>query len=52
MQVDIKGNVILLFVESTLFIITCLSFGLLISNTTDSQQTALLLSMMEMMCQQ
>jgi ABC-2 type transport system permease protein len=49
LHVEIKGNLFLLFLESTLFIITCLSFGLLISNTTSSQQTALLLSMMGMM---
>jgi ABC-2 type transport system permease protein len=49
LDVEIKGNLSLLFFESTLFIITCLSFGLLISNTTNSQQTALLLSMMGMM---
>ncbi len=49
LHVEVKGNLLLLFMESTLFIITCLSFGLLISNTTNSQQTALLLSMMGMM---
>jgi ABC-2 type transport system permease protein len=49
LHVDIKGSILLLFAEGTLFIITCLSFGLLISNTTNSQQTALLLSMMGMM---
>lgn len=49
LHVEVKGNLFLLLMESTLFIITCLSFGLLISNTTNSQQTALLLSMMGMM---
>ena len=49
LDVPIKGSIILLFLESMLFIITCLSLGLLISNTTNSQQTALLLSMMGMM---
>jgi len=49
LNVEIKGSVLLLFFESTLFIITCLSFGLLISNTTNSQQTALLICMMGMM---
>ena len=39
----------LLFAESILFIITCLSLGLLISNLTNSQQTAMLISMMGMM---
>jgi ABC-2 type transport system permease protein len=49
LDVEIKGSVALLFLESTLYIITCLSLGLLISNTTNTQQTALLLSMMGMM---
>lgn len=49
LNVSIQGSIFLLFAESTLFIITSLSFGLLISNTTNSQQTALLLSMMGMM---
>jgi len=49
LHVEIKGSVFLLFAETTLFIITCLSFGLLISNTTGSQQTALLICMMGLM---
>jgi ABC-2 type transport system permease protein len=49
LNVPIQGNILLLFMESMLFILTCLSFGLLISNTTNSQQTALLISMMGMM---
>ncbi|MGF6848796.1 ABC-2 type transport system permease protein [Chitinophaga sp. W3I9] len=49
LDVGIKGSILLLFMESMLFIITCLSFGLMISNTTNSQQTALLLSMMGLM---
>ncbi|HTN05847.1 ABC transporter permease [Agriterribacter sp.] len=49
LNVPIKGSLSLLYIESILFIITCLSLGLLISNTTNSQQTALLLSMMGMM---
>ena len=49
LDVPVKGSLSLLYVESILFIITCLSFGLLISNTTSSQQTALLLSMMGLM---
>jgi len=49
LNVEIKGSIPLLFLETTLFIITNLSLGLLISNTTSSQQTALLLSMMGMM---
>ena len=49
LHVEIRGSIPLIFAETTLFIITCLSFGLLISNKTSSQQTALLLSMMGMM---
>ncbi len=49
LNVEIKGSIPLLFAESTLFIITCLSLGLLISNATNSQQVALLLSLMGMM---
>ena len=49
LNVDIKGSLVLIFAESILFIITCLSLGLLISNVTDSQQTAMLISMMGMM---
>ena len=49
LNVEIKGSLLLLFAESILFIITCLSLGLLISNITDSQQTAMLISMMGMM---
>lgn len=49
LHVEIKGSLVLLFAESILFIITCLSLGLLISNLTNSQQTAMLISMMGMM---
>jgi len=49
LHVPIRGNLVLLFAESILFIITCLSLGLLISNLTSSQQTAMLVSMMGMM---
>lgn len=49
LHVEIKGSLLLLFAESILFIITCLSLGLLISNITSSQQTAMLISMMGMM---
>lgn len=49
LNVQIQGSLILLFGESILFIITCLSLGLLISNVTNSQQTAMLASMMGMM---
>lgn len=49
LDVTLRGNLLLLFGESILFIITCLSLGLLISNLTNSQQTAMLISMMGMM---
>jgi ABC-2 type transport system permease protein len=49
LNVQIRGSLLLIFAESILFIITCLSLGLLISNLTDSQQTAMLISMMGMM---
>jgi ABC-2 type transport system permease protein len=49
LDVQIKGSLALIFAESILFIITCLSLGLLISNVTSSQQTAMLISMMGMM---
>jgi ABC-2 type transport system permease protein len=49
LNIEIRGSLPLIFAESILFIITCLSLGLLISNVTDSQQTAMLLSMMGMM---
>ena len=47
--VPVRGSLLLLFAESTLFIVSCLSFGLLISSFTNSQQTAMLISMMGMM---
>jgi ABC-2 type transport system permease protein len=49
LNVPIQGSTTLLFLESMLFILTCLSFGLFISTITQSQQAALLLSMMGMM---
>lgn len=45
----VRGNLLLLFLESMLFIIACLSLGLLISTITKSQQTAMLISMVGMM---
>lgn len=49
LDLPVKGSIPLLFAESTLFIITALSLGLLISTATSSQQTAMTLSMMGMM---
>ncbi len=45
----IEGSIPLLVFESTLFIITALSMGLLISTITDTQQTAMMGSQMAMM---
>ena len=49
MKVPILGSLPLLYAETLLFIFTSLAFGLLISNSTDSQQVALLISFMAMM---
>ncbi len=45
LQVPINGSLFLLVSEAILFTITCLSFGLLISSVTDSQQVAMFISM-------
>jgi len=49
LDMPINGSLLLLFAESALLIITSLSLGLLISNSTNSQQTAMLISLMGMM---
>jgi ABC-2 type transport system permease protein len=49
LDMPINGSLLLLFAESALLIITSLSLGLLISNSTSSQQTAMLISLMGMM---
>lgn len=49
LDMPINGSVLLLFGASTLLIIAALSLGLLISNVTQSQQSAMLISMMGMM---
>lgn len=49
LDLPINGSVILLFAISTLYIITALSLGLLISTITASQQAAMLISLMGMM---
>lgn len=49
LDMPINGSLLLLCAESTLLIITALSLGLLISNNTASQQSAMLISMMGMM---
>ena len=45
----INGSILLLFAESTLFIITCLTLGIFISVKTSSQQVAMLISLMGML---
>ena len=49
LDLPVKGSVALLFAESTLFIITSLSLGLLISVKSQTQQTAMLISLMGML---
>lgn len=48
LEVPVNGSIFLLMAESILFIITCLSFGLLISASTNSQQTAMFISLIGM----
>jgi ABC-2 type transport system permease protein len=49
LDLPVQGSIVLLFAESTLFIITCLTLGIFISVKTDSQQTAMLISLMGML---
>lgn len=49
LDLPINGSVILLFAVSLLLIMTALALGLLISNTTNSQQAAMLISLMGML---
>lgn len=49
LDLPIAGNILLLFAESTLFIITCLTLGIFISVKTNSQQTAMLISLLGML---
>ena len=48
LDVPIQGSLLLLAVESILFTLTCLAFGLLISSVTASQQTAMFISLVGM----
>jgi ABC-2 type transport system permease protein len=45
LEVPINGSLALLIAESILFTVTCLALGLLISSATDSQQTAMFISL-------
>lgn len=49
LDLPVKGSLPLLFAESTLFIITSLALGLFISVRAQTQQTAMLISMMGML---
>ena len=49
LDLPVNGSVLLLFAESTLFIITCLTLGIFISVKTNSQQVAMLISLMGML---
>jgi len=49
LNLPINGSVLLLFAESILFIITCLTLGIFISVKTSSQQVAMLISLMGML---
>jgi len=48
-SVPVNGSIALLLAESMLFILTSLGLGVLISTVTDSQQTALMLSLFGLM---
>ena len=49
LDMPINGSIVLLFMESILLIITALSLGLFISTVVESQQAAMLISLMGMM---
>jgi ABC-2 type transport system permease protein len=49
LDLPVNGSILLLFAESTLFIITCLTLGIFISVKTSSQQVAMLISLMGML---
>jgi ABC-2 type transport system permease protein len=49
LDLPVNGSLLLLYAESTLFIITCLTIGIFISVKTGSQQVAMLISLMGMM---
>ena len=46
LDLPIRGSLLLIYAESFLFISTAISLGLMISNITDKQQTALFISLM------
>ena len=48
LNLPIKGSILLLYAVSTLFILCCLSLGLLVSTAADTQQSAMTLSLVGM----
>lgn len=49
LEMPIRGNIVLLLLESLLFIFTTLALGLLISTIVDKQQTAMFISLVGLM---
>jgi len=49
LDVPIRGNIILLYVVCLIFIVASLALGLVISTITDSQQVAMMISLMGLM---
>ena len=49
LDVPIRGSILLLLGESLLFVLTCLALGLLISNFSKTQQTAMLVTLIGML---
>lgn len=49
LDMPLNGSIVLLYLESSILILCALSLGLLISNSTDSQQAAMLISLMGML---
>ena len=49
LDLPVNGSILLLFAESTLFIITCLTLGIFISIKAATQQVAMLFSLMGML---
>ncbi|HLO92141.1 MAG TPA: ABC transporter permease [Lentimicrobium sp.] len=49
LRLPVNGSILLLFAESTLFIITCLTLGIFISIKTSSQQVAMFISLVGML---
>jgi ABC-2 type transport system permease protein len=49
LEMPIKGSIVLLFAESSLLILTALALGLLVSTVTESQQAAMIVSLLGML---